>query len=115
MPVLVGADNNSCLANTRTTVSCCRLALVSRHSCTNDWTSAGGGAGDGRSLCVHPIDWIVSVGFVVGGGSSSSCTNPVQMAGHRCATDSTSVRDSYLPSGRLLARYRVVLAAHTGS
>src|SRR6266849_6037764 len=99
----------------RPKVSCCRMVLVPGQLSSDDRIGTGGRSGNGGSLRLHSLHWLVSDGDLAGGRVGQSSPTFRQMACHSRHFLSACFGSPDLPSSWLLARYSVILATHLGA
>src|SRR5437879_716326 len=99
----------------RPKISCCRMVLVPGQPSPDDRAGTGGRSGNGGSLRLHPVRWLVSDRDLAGGGLGQGSPTFRQMACHSRYFLSACAGGPDLPSSWLLARHSLVLATNVGA
>src|SRR6266478_2788065 len=99
----------------RPKISYCRMVLVPGQLSPDDRAGTGGRSGNGGSLRLHPVRWLVSDGDLAGGRLGQGSPTFRQMACHSRHFLSACSGGTHLPSSWLLARHSLVLATNVGA
>src|SRR5208337_5202020 len=110
----IAGDQRLGTSRARSTLSRCRMVLVSREPGADDWVGAGGRSGHGGPIRLHSVHRFVCHGNMAGGRLVELRESFCRVAGHSSSLLSAGTGNADLSSGSLLARHGIILAPHAG-